>query len=108
MLYFIDSRTTPQSVAWKTAQLNDVPSLKRDIFLDHERNYGFINAQFKQLIVVAKRRGYAIAIAHPYPETIAFLQEHVSRLSENGITLVPASQLVNRYSPNRQQIQARM
>lgn len=103
-LYFIDSRTTSQSVAWKTAQRYNVPSLKRDVFLDHERNPEFIHKQFSQLITVAKRRGYAVAIAHPYPETIRYLKANLNTLSKQGIKLVPASLLVNTHSPNRQYI----
>jgi len=105
-LYFIDSRTTSHSVAWKTAQKRNVPSLKRDVFLDHDRNPERINDQFGEFIAIAKRRGYAIAIAHPYPETLTYLKENLSRLSSQGIRLVPASVLVSRYSPNRKQLQA--
>ena len=103
-LYFIDSRTTSHSIAWKTAQYYNVPSLKRDVFLDHERNTGFITQQFSKLISVAKRRGYAIAIAHPYPETIDYLSQNIATLKEQGIHLVPASHLVNLYSPNKRHI----
>lgn len=105
-LYFIDSRTTSHSVAWKTAQKRNVPSLKRDVFLDHDRNPERINDQFGEFIAIAKLRGYAIAIAHPYPETLTYLKENLSRLSSQGIRLVPASVLVSRYSPNRKQLQA--
>ncbi|MEO0442840.1 MAG: divergent polysaccharide deacetylase family protein [Pseudomonadota bacterium] len=107
-LYFIDSRTTSHSVAWLTAQHNNVPSLKRDIFLDHKRETKFIAGQFEQLVRLAKRKGYAIAIAHPYPETLSYLQQHIHRLADEGITLVSASSLVNKYSPNRRQVQAKM
>ncbi len=107
-LYFIDSRTTPQSVAWQTAQRHNVPSLKRDIFLDHKRDPGFIDEQFAQFIAVAKRRGYAIAIAHPYPETLDYLQKNISRLASQGIQLTNASKLVNSHSPNKKHIHAKM
>jgi polysaccharide deacetylase 2 family uncharacterized protein YibQ len=107
-LYFIDSRTTSQSVAWQTAQQYNVPSLKRDIFLDHERTPEFIASQFSKLITVAKRKGYAIAIAHPYPETIEYLEKNLNKLSQEGIRLVPASHLVNIHSPNRRHIHAKM
>ena len=107
-LYFVDSRTTSRSIAWKTAQEHNVPSLKRDVFLDHEQETSFIHEQFEHFIAIAKRRGYAIAIAHPYPETLAYLQQNLSRLAAEGITLVPASHLVYAHSPNRQQIQAKM
>ncbi len=107
-LYFIDSRTTPQSIAWQTAQQHNVPSLKRDIFLDHERDPAFIDEQFAQFIAVAKRRGYAIAIAHPYPETLDYLQKNISRLASQGIQLTSASKLVNSHSPNKKHIHAKM
>ena len=107
-LYFIDSWTTSQSVAWKTAQRHNIPSLKRDVFLDHDPKPSAIHEQFQHLMAVAKRRGYAVAIAHPYPETITFLQNNIEQLAQEGIELVSASRLVNRYSPNRKQIQAKM
>ena len=41
-LFFIDSRTTSTSVAWKTAQKYGIASLKRDGFLDHKRDSLFM------------------------------------------------------------------
>lgn len=106
-LYFIDSRTTSASVAWKTAQQFNIASLKRDVFLDHQRDSVFIAEQFERFISIAKRKGYAIAIAHPYPETIKYLKNNINRLKAQGIRLRTASELVNHYSPNKQQ-QAKM
>jgi polysaccharide deacetylase 2 family uncharacterized protein YibQ len=100
-LYFIDSRTSAQSVAWKIAQEYGIPSLKRDIFLDHEANAQFIDHQFKQLIATAQRQGYAVAIAHPHPETILYLEKNLSALAAQNITLVPASELAARFSSHQ-------
>jgi polysaccharide deacetylase 2 family uncharacterized protein YibQ len=100
-LYFIDSRTSAKSVAWDVAQQYNIPSLKRDVFLDHEPNEAFIDKQFKLLITIAKRQGYAVAIAHPYPETVQYLSRNLSVLNDAGISLVPASELVKRFSPNQ-------
>ncbi len=99
-LYFIDSRTTSQSVAWQTAQSFNIPSLKRDIFLDHTPTTDFINEQFNKLMAIAKRKGYAVAIAHPYPETINYLKQQLPKLKEQNIELVSASALVFDHSPN--------
>lgn len=93
-LYFVDSRTTHRSVAYKTATEYHVPALRRDIFLDHERSTDFLQTQFTALMALAKRRGYAVAIGHPYPETIRFLSENINRLEENGIKLLPVSKIV--------------
>jgi polysaccharide deacetylase 2 family uncharacterized protein YibQ len=99
-LYFIDSRTTSDSVAWKTAQAFNIPSLSRDVFLDHTPTTEFIDQQFKQLTAIAKRKGYAVGIAHPYPETIQYLKEQLPLLKQQNIALVPASELVFGHSPN--------
>jgi polysaccharide deacetylase 2 family uncharacterized protein YibQ len=99
-LYFIDSRTTSNSVAWSIAQNFNIPSLKRDIFLDNTPTIEAIDKQFKQLTALAKRRGYAVAIAHPYPETIRYLQQQLPILAQQNISLVSASELVQRHSPN--------
>jgi polysaccharide deacetylase 2 family uncharacterized protein YibQ len=107
-LYFIDSRTTPLSVAWHTAQRLDVPSLKRDIFLDHERSTEFLEKQFSQLLAIAQRRGYAIGIAHPHNTTMEFLEDNLPRLNDLNIELVPASEVVSAHSPNIQDLQAKM
>jgi len=93
-LYFIDSRTTPRSVAWKTARKHNIPSLKRDVFIDNERNHHAIHKQFNQLIDIAKRQGYAVAIAHPYPETIDYLSQRLPTLKQDKVTLVKTSELV--------------
>jgi len=93
-LFFIDSRTSAQSIAWETAQSFHVPSRKRDVFLDNKRDQVAIGEQFDQLLRIAKRRGNAIAIGHPYPETIAFLAGVIPSLHELGVELVPVTQLI--------------
>ncbi|MBX2810066.1 MAG: divergent polysaccharide deacetylase family protein [Cellvibrionaceae bacterium] len=93
-LYFIDSRTTSNSIAWQVARQYQIPTLKRDIFLDHQRDSAFIEAQFTQLIELAKRRGYAIGIGHPYPETLDFLARQIPLLAKDNIELIPTSQIV--------------
>jgi polysaccharide deacetylase 2 family uncharacterized protein YibQ len=90
-LYFIDSRTSKQSVAEKVAREYFVPTLHRDVFLDHDKQIKSIRTQFMQLVRVAKRRGSAIGIGHPYPETIKVLREMLPKLEELGVRLVPVS-----------------
>lgn len=93
-LYFVDSRTTHKSVAYQTATRYRVPALRRDVFLDHERTSAFLEQQFVELMVIAKRKGYAVGIGHPYPETIQFLSENTRRLEANGIKLLPVSKIL--------------
>lgn len=93
--FFIDSRTTPASVAEDTARRHGLRSAGRDIFLDNERSLLSINEQFNKLIRLAKKRGYAIAIGHPYPETIQYLENVLPLLDQAGVKLVPASSLLS-------------
>ena len=93
-LYFIDSRTTNKSIAAKIAIEYEIPSLSRDFFLDPDEKDRTIRQQFNRFINKINRRGYALAIAHPYPSTIKFLRENLDELNEHGITLVPVSELI--------------
>jgi len=104
-LYFIDSKTTNKSIADKIAVEYEVPNLSRDYFLDPDHKKDTLRRQFDRFIQKVNRRGFALAIAHPYPETIAFLKAHLDELTEQGITLIPVSELVrtaNRLTKNRE------
>ena len=93
-LYFIDSRTTTKSVASLFARKYNVPHMDRDIFLDPDARPETIRREFTRFINRANQSGYAIAIAHPYPSTIQFIRDHLGELEEQGIKLVPVSELV--------------
>lgn len=93
--YFIDSRTSPNSVAHETAQQHHIPSGQRDIFLDNSRNHEDILHQLEKAIQRAKRKGSAIVIGHPYPETLEVLERLGPPLLAAGIEFVPASMLIN-------------
>lgn len=93
-LYFIDSRTTSKSVAEKIATEYKIPNLPRDFFLDPDNKENTLRQQFDRFIKKINQRGYAIAIAHPYPKTIKFLQNHLKELNQQGITLLPVSKLI--------------
>ena len=89
---FIDSRTTHRTVALEVARKYGLEATRRDIFLDYAP--GKIEQQFDELVNKAKRQGSALAIAHPHEETINFLRDNMHRLQEQGIKLVPVSQLL--------------
>jgi len=93
--FFLDSRTSPHSVARRVAEELGVRYASRDVFLDNKRDRIYIRGQFKELLRIARKRGRAIAIGHPYPETIEVLKEVVSEeFGKNGFELVRLSELV--------------
>ncbi len=96
-LYFIDSQTTAQSVAQQVALEFGVSSRARDIFLDHDDpDMAVIRQQFRKLIVLARRQGSALGIAHPRPNTLKVLQDELYQMAAYGVQLVPASTLTRR------------
>ncbi|PTB82986.1 hypothetical protein C9927_01390 [Pseudidiomarina aestuarii] len=95
-LFFIDSRTTAETVAEATARLAGVPTARRHVFLDHERTPEGLIKAWEELLKQAEERGFAIAIAHPHDMTYDFLREHLGELNERGIKLVPVSELTDR------------
>jgi polysaccharide deacetylase 2 family uncharacterized protein YibQ len=90
-LFFLDSKTTKDTVGFRLAHEAGLKTFVRDVFLDAENNPGEIENQWKRLVGIAKERGYAIALAHPRNNTIAFLQKTVKETKE--VQIVPLSQL---------------
>ena len=95
-LFFVDSRTTEHTVAYTVAAEFEIPRINRNVFLDNIRSEKEIGIQFKRLLILAKRHGTAVAIAHPYPETLEFLEQMLPTLQQQGIELIKTSSLIKR------------
>ncbi len=94
-LLFLDSLTSPKSVAYATAKEFGVKAAKRDVFLDNESdNEEYIHGQLEELTRIAKEHGWAIGIGHPHPATISALRTWIAEANKQGITIVPLSRLM--------------
>ena len=94
-LFFLDSRTSAQTVALNVALETGVPALKRDVFLDHERDPESIHMAFERALQVARRQGYAVAIGHPYRITLEYLEMRLAAMPDD-VRLVKAADLAQR------------
>jgi polysaccharide deacetylase 2 family uncharacterized protein YibQ len=94
-LYFIDSKTTGSSVAYKVASKNGVRAAERTLFLDNEINENIIRQKLIELMNIAKDNKLAIGVCHTYPETKKILAELPLMLKHNKQTLVHASQALD-------------
>jgi len=92
-LLFLDSKTSQYSKASIIAEKLGVPVNRRHVFLDNQLTEDYINKQFQSLIRHAKSQDFAIAIAHPHPETIKALLRLIPTLQQNDIELVALSAL---------------
>lgn len=94
-LFFLDSRTTSGTRAYKVAQELGVPSAERNVFLDNIQSPPAIRGQLKRLMKMARLKGAAIGIAHPHEATLKVLRVEIPKLPATGVELVPVSQLVH-------------
>jgi hypothetical protein len=93
-LFFVDSYTTPGSVALKLAHEAGVPAVKRDVFLDPDRAPGTVEREFRRLKKLAQLRGFAVGIGHPYPETLTLLETEIPKLAAEGFELISISRYI--------------
>ena len=93
-LFFLDSRTSPGSVAGTLAKEMGVGWVSRNVFLDNTRDEQYIRDRLDELVRIARKRGGAVAIGHPYPETIAALKSALGSMSFDGVEVVRLSELV--------------
>lgn len=94
-LFFIDSLTSPDSVAMQTAEQYQLSTSRRDVFLDHVQNEQAIDRQFQRLLDIARKTGRALAIGHPYPETMSYLRTRLKKLEQDGVKLVPITRMLS-------------
>lgn len=94
-LIFVDSKTSAKTQGYKQAQILNVVSFIRDIFLDNENNYDYILSQLQKTEKIALKKGYAIAIGHPKEQTYKALKDWLPSLEEKGLQLIPISKMKN-------------
>tara|TARA_R110001583_G_scaffold1583_3_gene12344 strand:- start:23857 stop:24672 length:816 start_codon:yes stop_codon:yes gene_type:complete len=92
-LYFLDSRTSAQTIAQSTAQISGVPALRRHIFLDNIKTQEAMAAQLQKALALGENNHFVVIIAHPYPETLQFLSENMTQQNQH-FELVPLQQLL--------------
>jgi len=90
-LFFLDSRTTPQTVGMDVAQGIGVKAMERSLFIDHSPDEGDIKQKIEKLIRLSLSNGKAIGIGHPHLSTLKSLKEMIPRMKEKGIEIVPLS-----------------
>ena len=95
-LFFLDSRTSADSVGFALARSLGLPAAERDVFLDDSADPAAIRAQVVRWLARSRERGAAVAIGHPRPTTLEVLREEVPKAKAEGFTFVPVSFLLDR------------
>ena len=98
-LFFLDSKTSPNSQAEDAAAEIGIAYAHRHVFIDNNNDKEYILGQLSIAEKLAHRNGYAIAIGHPKSQTYEALKEWLPSLDEKGIILEPLSKIVNILHP---------
>jgi polysaccharide deacetylase 2 family uncharacterized protein YibQ len=74
-LFFLDSRTSAETVAAAESKRMGLRTYQRDVFLDNDLDAGAVVRQLKKAEATAREKGHAVAICHPHKQTLAGLRQ---------------------------------
>ncbi len=95
-LFFVDSRTTPNTLGRETAARAGVRFAERTIFIDHRRGYTAALSNLTQPHRLAWEKGKPLLlIGHPHGETIRALREAQPRWHEEEVQVIPVSTFIS-------------
>jgi uncharacterized protein len=92
-LFFLDSRTIAATQAEAAARTAGVPTLSRDVFLDHDPSVAAIEAALAEA-AHRSRQAPVVAIAHPSAEVVDVLARRLPELHAQGVGVYPVSRLL--------------
>jgi len=91
-LFFVDSRTTGNSVAAHVAKSMGLKWATRQLFLDHVMTPEYMQHTWEQARTCVKKGRSCIIIAHPRAASVAFLESHLTQ--EDAAHMVSIKQLL--------------
>lgn len=92
--FFLDSMTSPRSVALEAAQEAGIPAARRDVFLDADMNGEEMRKNWDRAVAMAKEKGTAILICHGRMETLRMALELLPALKIEKVQPVTLEELL--------------
>ena len=93
-LMLLDVRENPLSSAASIAERLKTPSVARDYVIDDTLTQKGIRARLMQTEKLATSRGYAVAIARPYPLSIIEIKRWTDQVEDRGLALAPITAIL--------------
>lgn len=90
-LFVLDSLTQADSFLEREARAAGLVSASRAVFLDTVRDVAAISAALDAAARKAREKGFAVAVGHPYPETLRALRRWQDTA---GVAVVPLRRLI--------------
>jgi len=94
-LFFIDSRTTVETIAETTMEVFGVPTARRNVFLDNDDDEEKITEQLMKLVKKSEELGSSIGIGHVKPKTLKVLKKHIPELQKKGFKFEFVSKMLH-------------
>jgi polysaccharide deacetylase 2 family uncharacterized protein YibQ len=93
-LFFVDSRTIGNTVAYDIAKRLGIKTTYKDVFIDHIKSYSHSVSQIRRLVEIAMQKGKAIAIGHPNDSTFRAIRDSIKFIRARGVKIVYVSELL--------------
>ena len=94
-LFYIDSKTSPDSIGYEVARELGIKTAERQVFIDNKDDIDYIKGQLQELINIALKDGQAIGIGHVQKEmTPRAINQMLPEFKKQGVTIVFVSELV--------------
>ncbi len=94
-MFFLDSVTTPRSVAVLAALRAGLPVTRRDVFLDAGIPQEEMRSRWKEAIATAKEKGKAVLVCHGRKDSFRTILDLVPDLEAEGIRAVTVDELLS-------------
>jgi len=94
-LFFVDSRTTVETIAETTMEVFGVPTARRNVFLDNDDDEEKITEQFMKLVKKSEELGSAIGTGHVKQKTLNVLKKHIPELQKKGFKFEFVSKMLH-------------
>lgn len=96
-LGFLDDGSVQSSIALDLAEEMRLPNAIGSVVLDADRAPAEIENRLRSVELFARRRGFAIATASAFPDSITRIRNFVRDAEKRGVQIVPLSNLIRDY-----------
>lgn len=92
--FFVDSKTSDNTVGFTLAIQNNVLAAIRDVFLDNKKDKGYILEQINLLKKIAKKKGFAVGIGHCNSVMLKTLADEIDNIEKQNFEFVYVSEIL--------------
>ncbi len=92
---FVDSRTTPNTVAYDICKKTSFKCGQNKKFIDNELDHNYIKNKLDESADYAKKHGKIIIIGHLKPDTVDVLLEYLPKIEKKGIEIVNIKEVLD-------------